>query len=66
MFRFFTCPRFLYDDGTPITNAENIAMELKENLNFAATELWYQTAMNDGCIDQSDFEEWLKEEAEFG
>ena len=65
MFRFFTCPRFLYDDGITITNAERIAMELKEDPEFAAMELWYQIVMNDGCIDKSDFVQWLKEEADF-
>lgn len=65
MFRFFTCPRFIYDDGTKITNAERVAMDLKENTDSAATELWYKLAMDDGLLDFEEFQKWLKEEAKF-
>lgn len=64
MFRFFTCPNFIYNDGNPITNAERISTLLKIDSDSAADEIWNETILNDGCIDYYDFRKWLKEESE--
>ena len=53
-FRFFTCTCFIYDDGTPITNAEWISTLLKTDINAA----W----MLMGTIDYFQLEDWLREE----
>ena len=55
MFRFFTCPRFIYDDGQPITNAGWMSTLLKSDIELSAKELWFQTALNEGHIDLNDF-----------
>ncbi len=64
LFRFFTCPQFIYDNGKPITNAEWISTLLKSDLDVAASELWNQAVLNKGCVELSDFKEWLKLNAE--
>lgn len=67
MFRFFTCPNFIYDNGKPMTNAELLSTDLKVDLDGAAMQLWYKLVMDwemgigfDTC---EDFVEWLKKEA---
>lgn len=60
---FFTCPNFIYDDGTPITNAERISTLLKTECDSAADEIWYETILNDGCLNSHDFRLWLEEES---
>lgn len=63
MFRFFTCPNFIYDDRNPITNAELLSTDLKTDLETAATQLWYKLAMDDGFGTREEFIEWLKNKA---
>lgn len=64
MFRFFTCPRFIYDNGEQITNAEWISTLLKSDVCSAADELWNQTVLNDGHVDLGDFRKWLESNVE--
>lgn len=64
MFRFFTCPKFIYNDGQPISNAEYMSTLLKSDMDSAASELWFETVLNEGHVDLSDFKEWLKSNAE--
>ena len=64
MFRLFTCPNFIYDDGNPITNAERISTLLKTNLDSASDEIWNETVLNDDCIDYHDFRKWLREKSD--
>lgn len=45
MFKFFTCPCFIYDDGSPITNAERISTLLKTDSDSAADEIWNETML---------------------
>lgn len=63
MFRFFICPCFIYDDGSPITNAERISTLLKTDSDSAADEIWNLTMLNDGCVEYHDFRNWLREES---
>ena len=63
-FRFFTCPRFIYDNGQVITNAERMSTLLKIDIDLAVSELWYQLVLNEGHTDIEDFKEWLMQNAE--
>lgn len=64
MFRFFTCPKFIYDDGHSITNAEWMSTLLKSDIKLSAKELWFQTVLNEGHTDLNDFIEWLQSDAD--
>lgn len=61
--KLYTCPKFIYDDGQPMTNAELLCTDLKDDVGLAATGLWYQLAMDDGFATFEDFVEWLKRDA---
>ena len=67
MFRFFICPNFIYNDKTPMTNAELLSTDLKTDLDGAATQLWYKLVMDwemgIGFDTFEDFVKWLKKEA---
>lgn len=63
MFRFFTCSKFIYDDGQPITNAELLSTDIKADVELAATQLWFKLAMDDGFETCEDFVEWFKSKA---
>ena len=52
-FRFFTCTCFIYDDGTPMNNAERISTLLKTDIDAAVTEL--------GKVDYFQLNDWLRE-----
>ena len=53
MFRFFTCPCFIYDDGNTMNNAERISTLLKTDIDAAVTEL--------GKVDYFQLNDWLRE-----
>ena len=62
-FKLFVCPKFIYDNGQAITNAELLCSDLRDNIELAATGLWYQLAMDDGFETYEDFVKWLKKKA---
>ena len=57
------CPKFIYDDKTPLTNAELLCVDLKQDTSLAATGLWYQLAMEGGFDDYEEFLTWLNKPA---
>lgn len=60
MFGFFICPKFIYDDGKTITNAEWLSILLKSDLDSAAVYVWL---MNGCSTSNSDIKEWLNNES---
>lgn len=60
MFRFFTCPKFIYDDGQPITNAELLSTDIKEDIDTAATKLWKKLVTKNDFETCEEFAKWLK------
>lgn len=62
VFRFHTCPRFIYDDKKPITNAEMLSTKLKDDIEKSACAIKY---VNKEFKDTEDLIRWLKSDAEF-
>ncbi len=56
----YVCPNFIYDDGNPITNAEMLSTNIKNNVHSAAIELWNNFMVNFKSYE--DFLKWLKSE----
>lgn len=63
MFRFFTCPNFIYDNGEPMNYAELISTDLKEHSDLAAKFLWNKLIVNKEFESVEMFQEWLKNDA---
>lgn len=63
IYRFHTCPNYIYDDGNPITNAELLSTDLKTDSEMAAVQLWYNLAMDYSFESLDEFKEWLKKKA---
>ena len=62
-FRYCFCPRFINDDGKPITNAELLVNALKNNdEDFIIENLWDKLT-GDEFENYWSFKKWLKSEA---
>ena len=62
MFRFHTCPKFIYDDKKPITNAEMLSTFLKDDIEKSACAI---RRMYKEFPEIEDLVDWLESEAEF-
>lgn len=60
MFRFFTCHKFIYDDGQPITNAELLSTDIKEDVDAVAAKLWEKLVTKNDFETCEEFVKWLK------
>lgn len=64
IFRFHTCPKFIYDDGQPITNAEMLSTFLKDNPDFAANLIWDKVLNDINVFILGDLIKWLLQEVD--
>ena len=60
MFRFFTCPNFIYDDKQSITNAELLSTDIKNDVDAVATQLWDKLVTKNDFATCGEFAKWLK------
>lgn len=65
IYRFHTCPKFIYDDNTPITNAELLSIYLKTDIDLAATIICSDIAKNNDALLVEDVVNWLNKEVKF-
>lgn len=61
IFRFHTCPNFIYDDKNPITNAEMFSTKLKDGneMDSCVRRIYNEFSSAEDLI------EWLRDDAEF-
>lgn len=60
--KFHTCPKFIYDDKTPITNAEMLSTYLKTDVDLVATIICDDISKNNDVLWVEDVVKWLKED----
>lgn len=65
IYRFHTCPKFIYDNNKPITNAELLSTYLKTDINLAATIICDDIAKNNDVLWLEDVVNWLNKEPKF-
>lgn len=58
IFRFHTCPKFIYDDEQPIKNGELLSTYLKYDIDAAYNTICYLYEL----IEKKDILNWLNEE----
>lgn len=63
MNHLYVCPNFIYDDGNPITNAEMLSNNIKNDVDSASIKL-SRLIMDFETFD--DMLKWLKSEAVIG
>ena len=57
--RFFTCPKFIYDDGKALTNGELVSRDMMDDLKSISHVLWNKLVENEEFSTVDDFQEWL-------